>query len=551
MNPEPAARQTVRAYHQRTKHRFEAYAPGPDTLDWDAQPAPFRHFEGAQPIALPSLQAAAQNPQIAAALQRPFPALADPFPAVAPGLEALGLLLQLALGITAWKSWGPDRWAVRANPSSGNLHPVEAYVLTSGLDSLPDGIYHYRPDGHLLERRADLPSHPGNTPSLQIGLSTVMWRETWKYGERAFRYCQLDTGHAVGTLAYAAALLGWSLAEQKQHATEALAHVLGLDRAADFPAHREQEIEREEAEILLAVSFGSPATTRLPVPPAWHGTASAIDRHPMYRWPVIGEVARASRLTADADLPQAVLPQAVAAHSSGKGAATAAGIILGRRSAQRFDSRHVMPRQDFIAMLEALLPADIAPWNALAGVARINLLLFVHRVEGFEPGLYLFVREPRLGALLDAAIDSRFLRAGLAGLPPHLNLQLLTTAPAAELHRAARSLHCHQDIASNACFALGMLAEYDAAIATHPTLYRDLHREAGLIGQVLYLEAEFHGLRGTGIGCFFDDPVHELLGLADQTFQTVYHFTVGLPLDDPRIESDPTSLPASTFARTS
>ena len=53
------------------------------------------------------------------------------------------------------------------------------------------------------------------------------------------------------------------------------------------------------------------------------------------------------------------------------------------------------------------------------------------------------------------------------------------------------------------------------------------------------LEAEAQGLRGTGIGCFFDDPVHALLGLEGQAWQTLYHFTVGLPVEDPRIESAP------------
>ena len=34
-------------YHERTKHRFTGYAKGPDTLDWDLQPNPFRTFDGA------------------------------------------------------------------------------------------------------------------------------------------------------------------------------------------------------------------------------------------------------------------------------------------------------------------------------------------------------------------------------------------------------------------------------------------------------------------------------------------------------------------------
>ena len=43
----------VRAYHARTKHRFEAYAEGPGQLDWDAQPAAFRHYIGAPVLELP------------------------------------------------------------------------------------------------------------------------------------------------------------------------------------------------------------------------------------------------------------------------------------------------------------------------------------------------------------------------------------------------------------------------------------------------------------------------------------------------------------------
>lgn len=164
-------------------------------------------------------------------------------------------------------------------------------------------------------------------------------------------------------------------------------------------------------------------------------------------------------------------------------------------------------------------------------------MLFVHRVAGLQPGLYLLPRTGSLKSLLDDALDTRFLRTPCTGTPDHPGLQLLTLAPAAELHRVARSLHCHQDIAANACFALGMLAEFDTTLSADPAAYRDLYREAGLIGQVLYLQAEACGLRGTGIGCYFDDPVHALLGLDGDRFQSLYHFTIGLPLDDPRIET--------------
>ena len=67
-----------------------------------------------------------------------------------------------------------------------------------------------------------------------------------------------------------------------------------------------------------------------------------------------------------------------------------------------------------------------------------------------------------------------------------------------------------------------------------------LYWECGLIGQMLYLEAEALGLRGTGIGCFFDDAVHQLVGQQGPALADLYHFTVGGAVEDPRL----TTLPA-------
>jgi hypothetical protein len=102
----------------------------------------------------------------------------------------------------------------------------------------------------------------------------------------------------------------------------------------------------------------------------------------------------------------------------------------------------------------------------------------------------------------------------------------------------ARTVSCHQDIAATSAFSLGMLGEFETATVDGYG-YRKLLREAGLIGQVLYLEAEAAGVRGTGIGCFFDDAVHQTFGLAGERYQSVYHFTIGTPVVDSRIETGP------------
>jgi hypothetical protein len=46
-------------------------------------------------------------------------------------------------------------------------------------------------------------------------------------------------------------------------------------------------------------------------------------------------------------------------------------------------------------------------------------------------------------------------------------------------------------------------------------------------------------MRGTGIGCYFDDAVHDVLGIKDQKLQSMYHFTIGAALADERLQTLP------------
>ena len=85
-----------------------------------------------------------------------------------------------------------------------------------------------------------------------------------------------------------------------------------------------------------------------------------------------------------------------------------------------------------------------------------------------------------------------------------------------------------------------MIAEYEAPRrGCGPWFYPPLFWEAGVIGQVLYLEAEAAGIRSTGIGCYFDDPMHDVLGLRDHAYQDLYHFTIGGSVDDTRLTTLP------------
>lgn len=178
------------------------------------------------------------------------------------------------------------------------------------------------------------------------------------------------------------------------------------------------------------------------------------------------------------------------------------------------------------------------PWDAIPWSPAIHLALFVHRVDGLPQGLYVLVRDPAKLADLREAMHSHFLWARPPGCPDDLPLYCLQEGDAGQL---ATQVSCHQEIAGAGAFSLGMIAEFESTIRRYgPWFYRRLFWETGVIGQVLYLEAEAAGVRATGIGCFFDDPVHQVFGFQDTKFQSLYHFTVGGPVDDPRL----TTLPA-------
>lgn len=521
---------------------MERYAAGPETLDWSAQPNPFREYAGSERITLP-LRTGHLNASFA---QIHFAEGLTPSPL---SLESIGALLGLSMGLSAWKEWGPDRWALRCNPSSGNLHPTEGYLLADGVPELADGVYHYVSRDHALERRCTLTwehrreeegQRKGARGALWIGLSSVHWREAWKYGERGFRYCQLDVGHAIGAVAYAAATLGWTVRLVDSCDDAQLAGLLGLDRAQDYGG-----AEREHPDVLLAIlptpepsrSAATTAERRVPAAeqPVWTGRANMLDPHPMYHWPVIEEVAAAAvRPPAPRRLEADHRQRPVRPPVELEGSPRAVAIIQGRRSAQRFDSKYTMSEGDFYRLLHSVSPRHVLPWHTWRYQPRIHPMIFVHRVAGLAPGLYALPRHPDVESILPRSLHQELLWRRVERAPDDVPLFQLFPG---DFRHIARTLSCHQAIASDSAFAMGMLAELGPIVREHPWRYRQLFWEAGLLGQVLYLQAEALGLRGTGIGCYFDDPVHELLGVAGDRLQSLYHFTIGRALPDERIRT--------------
>jgi SagB-type dehydrogenase family enzyme len=521
-------------YHEATKHHFDRYARSPGYMDWKNQPNPFRSYAGAPAVSLPLLQ---KDPSAAYLdlyertrnAQQPFT------------IETIAGFLELSLGLSAWKAVSGKQWSLRINPSSGNLHPTEAHLVLPPMKPLKSGVYHYNALRHALEKRADIPvelwqrieSHFGAEGFL-IGISSIFWRESWKYGERAFRYCNHDAGHALACMSFSANLWGWKVSYLGGLSDEAIEKILGFDQI------RFRELEQEHADFLCfvhphksnAISRGLPDQITAQFANLKFIGAPEILSQEGINWEIIYTAADLTKKSSSEEMTWDLENPKWAAEETSS--LSAPEIIRKRRSATSFDPGGSITKNRFFSMLDKTLPRmDSAPFDAQLIEPSTHLLLFVHHIVDLTPGLYFFLR-----AKNDLDAVKRFSRSDFRWEPvgTHIPLYLLAEG---DYRQQAMMVSCHQDIAGLSAFSLGMIAKFKQRVASRPYLYRHLFWETGMIGQVLYLEAEAHGVRGTGIGCFFDDAVHEIMGFKDNHYQSLYHFTVGKPIEDPRLTTYP------------
>jgi nitroreductase len=423
-------------------------------------------------------------------------------------------------------------------------------------------VCHYAADRHVLEQRcafdaAAWPAASRDGVAWLVALTSIHWREAWKYGERAFRYCQHDLGHAMAATSIAAALAGCRVALVPEWSHRDIAAITGTDRDEDYV-----DAEREEPGCLLVVGrepldwpyfvhafardrSGLIDAVRRGV---WTGRASQLSEDHV-QWTFIDDIAQATedrgrRVATRPHASNPVPPNPINPidpinpvsrspdHSITR--VVDRRLVLRRRSALALDGRYGVDADRFFTILERTLPGEAPPWDALWWDPRIHLALFVHRVDAVSPGLYMLVRQTGALDRLKAAMTRDFLWQRVSDRVP---LFLLARGDCRQL---SERVSCDQEIAADGFFSLGMIAEFDASLREFgPSFYRHLFWESGVVGQVLYLAGEAAGARGTGIGCFFDDPVHDVLGFSGHAFQSLYHFTVGMPVEDTRLTTEP------------
>ncbi|EFC39178.1 predicted protein [Naegleria gruberi] len=519
--------------------------------------------------------------------------------------KSLSQFMFYSSSLSATKKYGHNKWSLRVNPSSGNLHPCEVYLILNSniqVDHLSKNdsnntfnnnsninnsninnsnsninnsninnsnvndegtfIYSYQPEDHSLQLRCEFPNFSflfNQQRYFFICINTINYRETWKYGIRSYRYSQLDTGHLINCLKMSSNLLGWDCFMLNEHSSisnEFMEYLLGLDQFKELNQNEygkefekfetilvidtkpQISLKRDELIINDTIQFNENMNiTNMEdlksgkLNRKRYGTPNLLTNEhqewpQMEPIPILCEQGKKDDQKTQQNLETIYKLQPIKYIEQPKSNLLAHDIIRTRRSAQSFDGKTAIDNvNNFYSILEKLLPSRYPSlWRCLSPFdsefksigKNVNLILFVHRVSGLE-------KETE----------------------PHLPFYRLMEG---DLKKFSKLSSCVQDIASDGCFSLSMITGRFLNIE-HTHSFKYLYQEAGFIGQVLYLEAERIGLRGTGIGCFFDDTI--LGNLLEKelpidptdtdneisNYQDLYHFTIGKPVEDKRIQN--------------
>lgn len=166
---------------------------------------------------------------------------------VKPDLRKIGHFLWYVFGLTQYSqsvlTVDPSEQSFmqsyrRFAPSGGGLYPNELYVYLK-LEDLPTGVYHYDVAHHrlVLLREGNFDSYVaqslGNRCEIEacfgvVLVSTMFWKNFFKYNNFAYRLQGLDAGVLIGQLLEVAKRFGYASGVYYQFLDRAINHLLGL-----------------------------------------------------------------------------------------------------------------------------------------------------------------------------------------------------------------------------------------------------------------------------------------------------------------------------------
>jgi SagB-type dehydrogenase family enzyme len=483
------------------------------TLDPALRPRPDKRYPTLPALALPSDFAPSASSALAAI------AAAGSEPVGASGELAIDDLARIAFftnGITKHLRIGGRAMTYRAAPTTGALYHTELYFVTGDLPGLSAGVYHHGAHDHALRQlragdfRQVVVEASGGEPAIArapviLVVTSVFWRNAWKYAARAYRHAYWDTGTMLpNTLAIAAASeiparLVLSFAD------EAIASLLGLD------------LDREGVIALVALGRGeSPAPPAPPVTPLDLPTEPYSVRE--LDFPLIRQTHRATLLETGQEAASwrarkgpvvreeepgeslIPLPEVDAASIPVDSIET----VIRRRGSTRLFARQAITLDQLAIMLDSTTRGVPSDTLGSKGIPLNGLYLIVNAVEGLQPGTYRYRRDRHA-------------------------LQPLKPMSERESRSLSFFLALEQDLGGDAAVNVYLLSNLETVLAAYGDRgYRLAQIGGALVAGKLYLAAYALGLGATGL-TFFDQPVTDAFSPHAAGKDVMFLIAIGVP----------------------
>jgi SagB-type dehydrogenase family enzyme len=209
-----------------------------EILDWGKTLPLYKTYDSAQKTKLPisSLEGISLNDAIAK--RKSIRSFAEK----KLNLQQVSIILQSADGITHYYK----TYALRSAPSGGALYPIDIYLFASGVDSLPNGMYHFQVSDSSLELvkegnfndqlcKASFDQECVGASPITLVLTARFPRSTKKYADRGYRYTYMEAGSICQNIYLQTASLGLgtvSVGAFNDDALNLLLKVDGIEEAA-------------------------------------------------------------------------------------------------------------------------------------------------------------------------------------------------------------------------------------------------------------------------------------------------------------------------------
>ena len=494
-------------YHEATNHSEIRLQTSAHYLDWANKPSQFKIYKDLESVALPRNFPRPEAEPLGVILGRSPQKKEHDFL-----LGGLAELLYFSAGLNRKYRFGSEVHYMRVASATGALYPIELYVIAGDVVGLEAGVYHFDPLAFQLSRirkgdfRAELAAVSneslGAAPAI-VALTSLGWKNAWKYEARSYRHWFWDGGVIAANLLAVSNSMALPTTIVQGFVDQTVNELLGLQ-------------ERKEATILLSpIGSGLQASRDHslkkigPIPlrvqplseeetvyaSIWdtHRASSLQNRQQIEEW--TNAKLAASHIVRTSYPAVSLSPPITGASSSRK----LGEVILQRGSTRRFARSPIALSQlsTILRTSTGPIPRDYLPDDE----GLIEVYFIANAVEGLDPGSYFYSSEQE-------SLDQ--LKRG-------------------ELRQMSAYLSLGQPLFGDASVVFFLMTHLQYVLgALGNRGYRVAQLEGGIVAGKIYLSAYSLGLGASG-STFYDDAVTEFFSPHAEDKSTMIAVGLGVP----------------------